>query len=114
MIKTRLQTQELSGVRPLHPARDSHARTPGQLQTRQVVTVCVNPGDGGGIGGAAGGGSNVRLTGMAGAAKAIYREGGLGGFARGLVPRLLVSAPSVAVSWTAYECAKGLLANVGV
>jgi len=55
-----------------------------------------------------------RLRGAADAARAIYLEGGLMGFWRGAIPRLLVSAPSVAVSWTAYETAKGLLKDAGV
>jgi len=55
-----------------------------------------------------------RLRGAADAARAIYLEGGFLGFWRGAVPRLLVSAPSVAVSWTAYETAKGLLKDSGV
>lgn len=55
-----------------------------------------------------------RLRGAADAARAIYLEGGLLGFWRGAIPRLLVSAPSVAVSWTAYETAKGFLKDAGV
>jgi solute carrier family 25 (mitochondrial iron transporter), member 28/37 len=55
------------------------------------------------------GGGGRRLTGAFDAARVIYMEQGLPGFMRGCIPRLLVSAPSVAVSWTAYECAKSLL-----
>ena len=60
-----------------------------------------------------------RVTSFSGAARAIYAEGGGGltgvlSFYRGVVPRLLVAAPSVAVSWTAYECAKDALRDFGV
>lgn len=131
MVKTRLQTQDLGAVsRPtVSGGAVPHAapRMPGQAVTRQVVTISVTAA---GVGGAAAkaaktaaaaadaaaaaaAGSMPRLTGMGEAAQAIYREAGMGGFTRGLVPRLLVSAPSVAVSWTAYECAKGFLLGAG-
>jgi hypothetical protein len=41
--------------------------------------------------------------------KHIFVEEGLFGFTRGIVPRILVHAPSVAISWTAYEAAKNIL-----
>lgn len=53
--------------------------------------------------------NTLKLTGAFDAAKVIYLEQGLPGFMRGCIPRLLVSAPSVAVSWTAYELAKSFL-----
>jgi len=56
--------------------------------------------------------NQVQLNGAFDAAKIIYIEQGLPGFMRGCMPRLLVSAPSVAVSWTAYECAKSVLKDV--
>mmetsp|Transcript_6778 Transcript_6778/g.7792 ORF Transcript_6778/g.7792 Transcript_6778/m.7792 type:complete len:386 (+) Transcript_6778:442-1599(+) len=51
----------------------------------------------------------VRYNGMLDAMKTIYLEEGLRGFTRGLKPRLMVNAPSVAISWTAYETAKSCL-----
>lgn len=48
-------------------------------------------------------------VGMVQMAQRIYAEEGVRGFARGIVPRMLVHAPSVAISWTAYEAMKSLL-----
>ena len=42
-------------------------------------------------------------------AKEIIKNEGLIGFLRGATPRILVHAPAVAVSWTAYETVKTLL-----
>lgn len=53
--------------------------------------------------------SRPATVGMVQMAKRIYGEEGLRGFARGIVPRMLVHAPSVAISWTAYEAMKALL-----
>lgn len=50
-------------------------------------------------------------VGMVQMAQRIYAEEGLRGFARGIVPRMLVHAPSVAISWTAYEAMKSLIMN---
>jgi solute carrier family 25 iron transporter 28/37 len=36
----------------------------------------------------------------------IWREEGAMGFMRGIAPRMMVQAPGVAISWTAYETAK--------
>mmetsp|Transcript_7382 Transcript_7382/g.9361 ORF Transcript_7382/g.9361 Transcript_7382/m.9361 type:complete len:384 (-) Transcript_7382:1070-2221(-) len=55
--------------------------------------------------------SGVRYNGLLDALKTIYAEEGAAGFARGLRPRLMVNAPSVAISWTAYETAKSVLAG---
>lgn len=41
--------------------------------------------------------------------KEILQEEGLRGFFRGAAPRMLVHIPSVAVSWTTYDCVKRLL-----
>lgn len=43
----------------------------------------------------------------------IIREEGYIAFARGMLPRILVQAPSIAISWTAYESMKTLLGSVG-
>ena len=39
----------------------------------------------------------------------IWREEGAAGFTRGILPRVMVHAPAVALSWTAYEMAKKFL-----
>lgn len=43
------------------------------------------------------------------AARNIFNEAGLGGYFRGVVPRVLTHAPAVAISWSAYESAKAML-----
>mmetsp|Transcript_7239 Transcript_7239/g.11554 ORF Transcript_7239/g.11554 Transcript_7239/m.11554 type:complete len:418 (+) Transcript_7239:427-1680(+) len=50
----------------------------------------------------------VRYYGMYDAVKKIYSEDGLRGFTRGMRARLMVHAPSVAISWTTYETAKNM------
>lgn len=44
-------------------------------------------------------------------AKSIWKYDGIKGFFRGILPRVLTQAPAVAISWTAYESAKELLAT---
>lgn len=51
-------------------------------------------------------------SGILDAVKQIYSEEGYRGFLRGIRPRLIVSAPSVAVSWTAYETIKHFLVQM--
>jgi Mitochondrial carrier protein len=41
--------------------------------------------------------------------KIIYKEEGLRGFSKGILPRLCGQAPSAATSWAAYETMKGFL-----
>ena len=41
----------------------------------------------------------------------IIADEGMNGFLRGIVPRVLSHAPSVAISWTAYEAMKSLLSK---
>ena len=41
----------------------------------------------------------------------IYRDDGFKGFLRGMTPRMLLHAPAVAISWTAYETMKDLLVS---
>lgn len=48
-------------------------------------------------------------TGLVDAARKIYAEEGLRAFSRGLRARLLVHAPSMAISWSTYEFVKNLL-----
>lgn len=49
------------------------------------------------------------VTGFASATKALYKEGGLSAFGRGLRPRIVFNVPATAISWTAYEMAKEIL-----
>jgi solute carrier family 25 iron transporter 28/37 len=43
------------------------------------------------------------------AARKIWREAGIQGYFRGVVPRVLTHSPSVAISWTTYEAAKSFI-----
>lgn len=57
--------------------------------------------------------SNIEVikksTGFKSALKALYDQGGMKIFARGLKPRIVFNVPSTAISWTAYEMAKEVL-----
>ncbi|KAF8003972.1 solute carrier family 25 (iron transporter), member 28/37 [Metschnikowia aff. pulcherrima] len=53
---------------------------------------------------------NLRnVNGFKSAARALYKQGGVGAFMRGWKPRIIFNVPSTAISWTAYEMAKELL-----
>lgn len=45
-------------------------------------------------------------SGLFDAAKIIHEREGLGGFMKGLRPRIVTTMPSTAICWTAYEMAK--------
>lgn len=49
------------------------------------------------------------INGFVSAAKVLYCQGGAGAFMRGCKPRIILNAPSTAISWTAYEMAKEVL-----
>lgn len=54
--------------------------------------------------------AGVRCSlGMVDMAKQIFAREGAGAFFKGVIPRMLVHAPSVAISWTAYETMKSFL-----
>lgn len=57
--------------------------------------------------------SNIEViknsTGFKSALQALYKQGGLKIFGRGLKPRIVFNVPSTAISWTAYEMAKEVL-----
>lgn len=53
--------------------------------------------------------TRLRYKGIVDAARQIHAAEGYAGFFRGVVPRLLVHTPSVAISWTTYETVKELL-----
>lgn len=52
-----------------------------------------------------------RYHGMLQTAKLLYIEGGFRGFFRGAGARMLIHAPSVAISWTTYETIKHFFVN---
>ena len=97
VIKTRLQTQSLEPItytEPLPagcaPAVNVHMTSSGVLQ---------------------GAARSTRVNGAVEAAKQILSEEGVRGFQRGIGPRMMVHAPAVAVSWTAYEAVKQALSQ---
>ncbi|KAF3984997.1 hypothetical protein FT663_04004 [Candidozyma haemuli var. vulneris] len=49
------------------------------------------------------------VNGFVSASKALFKQGGIGAFTRGLKPRIIFNVPSTAISWTAYEMAKEVL-----
>ncbi len=53
--------------------------------------------------------TRLRYKGILDAARQIHLAEGYAGFFRGMVPRLLVHTPSVAISWTTYETVKEFL-----
>ena len=55
----------------------------------------------------------LQYRGLLDALKQIKSQEGIEGLFRGVVPRVLVHAPSVAVSWTTYEVVKKLLDDSG-
>jgi hypothetical protein len=56
----------------------------------------------------------LQYKGILDAARKIYAVEGLGGFFRGMGPRLLVHTPSVAISWTTYEVVKDFLKRINI
>ena len=52
---------------------------------------------------------NIRYRTFAQAAVGIWRQEGMAGFWRGLLPRVLSHTPAVAISWTTYETTKQAL-----
>lgn len=53
--------------------------------------------------------TRIKYKGIVDAARQIHAAEGYAGFFRGMVPRLLVHTPSVAISWTTYETVKEAL-----
>lgn len=116
MIKTRLQTQHMTGTSvpptPHHTPRTTPNERPWNTsaatrmsctnkfagyQLRSTMTSASPSPDG------------RRLTGIYDAVRTIYMERGIRGFYRGFIPRIVVTTPSVAISWTAYESVKKIL-----
>jgi len=51
-------------------------------------------------------------NGIVNALRSIWVEEGVAGLTRGLGARVLVNAPSAAISWTTYELVKSVLLKV--
>ncbi|GAB9467453.1 hypothetical protein Gpo141_00004797 [Globisporangium polare] len=112
VAKTRLQTQML--LVPQEDAASCPSRSRcAQLQTRGVaLTVpasCTinNPPAATAVGGEPK--MRVQYRGLMDALVQIKAQEGMSGFFRGVYPRVLVHAPSVAVSWTTFEVLKKTL-----
>lgn len=112
-VKTRLQTQSMGGgtygvATAAEPSVvvqgvkcDRHNECGSTLrQARYLATT-------------SGSGSSVaKYAGWKDALKSIVREeGAVAGLCRGMVPRILMHSPAVAISWTAYEGAKKWLSQ---
>ncbi|KAL4160608.1 hypothetical protein PRNP1_001174 [Phytophthora ramorum] len=112
VAKTRLQTQSMMVAEEAScPSRTRCA----QLQTRGV-SITVPPSCS--INGRAGVGRvepvlRRQYAGLMDALIQIKAQEGYAGFFRGVYPRLLVHAPSVAVSWTTFEVLKKTLDRMG-
>jgi solute carrier family 25 iron transporter 28/37 len=57
---------------------------------------------------------DMTYRGFVHAAQSIWRQEGYRGFLRGVSARMLVHAPSVAISWTTYETVKAALERMGM
>jgi solute carrier family 25 iron transporter 28/37 len=100
VIKTRLQTQYLEPM-------SFSAAIPAEC----APVVNVHMSSGSAVAESAGTSilQNSKVKGAFQAARQIASEEGLRGFQRGIVTRMMVHAPAVAVSWTAYEAVKQAL-----
>jgi len=112
-IKTRLQTQtffsdsrrdqeKLKGIRQqtnkmglLKMAASSFMAPKSTFATVKESTIPVDP--------------EIKYRDILSTAKTIFREEGVRGFVKGVIPRVIIQAPASAISWTAYEMMKKLL-----
>ena len=95
VIKTRLQTQNLEPCPKVSP-RSSSASVEIHRATSQSSLFGSTPQLG-------------KNNGFFEVIRQVHREEGMRGFMRGMTPRMLLHAPAVAISWTAYETIKELL-----
>ena len=112
VVKTRLQTQDLvsramsAPTTPLSTKPSVHNRCQRNIMSMttgaEVPPHCNNHFSTNTAGAR-------RYDSMLQTIRRIAAEEGLVAFWKGAFPRMLVQAPSVAISWTAYEFAKGLI-----
>jgi solute carrier family 25 iron transporter 28/37 len=125
VVKTRLQTQNLVS-KTLGNSVPLPVPCPAFTQTKRHIASATSASSAtcpAGVKGPCVGKSGVsssvgadfvvaqRYRSMGQTFRAVVTEEGALSLLRGAVPRILVHAPSVAISWTAYEFAKGLLAG---
>ena len=121
IIKTRLQTQNLEPC--------PSPGTAASMVTKVISGSSPSSSGAGGLATAAGSARglhfsaasaepqfkpSLRVQGAVQVAMEIWRNEGMLGFSRGIIPRVLQQAPAVAVSWTAYETAKSFLIDRGI
>eukprot|EP00638_Chattonella_subsalsa_P004148 CAMPEP_0117742456 /NCGR_PEP_ID=MMETSP0947-20121206/5559_1 /TAXON_ID=44440 /ORGANISM="Chattonella subsalsa, Strain CCMP2191" /LENGTH=254 /DNA_ID=CAMNT_0005558987 /DNA_START=389 /DNA_END=1153 /DNA_ORIENTATION=- len=111
VLKTRLQTQRFTSQAATPPTDFKSVAVGGPtMQVRPAFTLPlaqlgeVRKGD------VTRPRASLKYQGLADAARQVYRVEGWRGFFRGFWPRLMVQAPSVAISWTTYEEIKKILA----
>jgi solute carrier family 25 (mitochondrial iron transporter), member 28/37 len=103
VIKTRLQTQNLEPCPKSQRINTKPLQSMTQFDSLKAMNSIT--------------GSNrplqetIKLNSAFDAVKDIIRFDGYLGFTRGVVARVFVHAPSVAISWTAYESVKRILIN---
>jgi solute carrier family 25 iron transporter 28/37 len=120
VVKTRLQTQDLvsrtismssspcpppSGVSGVKPACAGGAKRYLMTDTPSASPLInsSNPSTPSELA------ASPRYKSMRQTISRIAKEEGYMAFTKGIIPRILVQAPSVAISWTAYEFAKSIL-----
>jgi solute carrier family 25 iron transporter 28/37 len=103
VIKTKLQTQNLSPCPKLataysHLSPDLNPRLNPTIVTCSSTPVTTN--------------FSTHIYSIREAFELIIRENGYFGLFRGATPRILVHAPSVAITWTVYEMMKNFLSQL--
>lgn len=112
VIKTRLQTQNLQPC-------PSSIKVTSNMSLAPTVSTSLS--DSNFISSARGNSASFLsgdllrrpFDGMVAVTRRIVAEEGYRGFLRGLVPRVMVQAPAVAISWTVYEGMKALFSGEG-
>lgn len=105
-VKTRLQTQNMGhGTYGASSVADLDCREERRCRTRatqaRMLATATNLDS-----------TIVRYSGWRDALRTIVREEGAAGLFRGVLPRVLMHSPAVAISWTTYEgTKKWLLSN---
>lgn len=115
VIKTRLQTQYLEPLTEPRSLSSSAIEIPPECVGPTVRVTHTSPSSGAAtvqVAKPVGLLRGSRLEGALHAAKRILGEEGMHSFSRGVIPRVLVHAPAVAVSWTAYEAVKQALTGI--
>ncbi|CAI5734018.1 unnamed protein product [Hyaloperonospora brassicae] len=112
VAKTRLQTQSMMATEEASCPSRAHC---AQLQTRSVSITAPSSCSASSRSGTHQAGPVLRRQygGLVDTLLQIRAQEGFAGFFRGVYPRLLVHAPSVAVSWTTFEVLKKTLDRMG-